>query len=647
MIGQLLDGRYQVIQILGAGGFGQTYIALDTRRPGNPKCVVKYLKPIASNPGLLETARRLFKSEAETLEQLGNHDQIPRLLAYQDKEFYLVQEFVQGHTLSGELNPGRRWEEREVIQMLQEVLSILEFVHNQGVIHRDIKPDNLIRRDSDRKLVLVDFGAVKQVQTEMAMAQGQMSATVAIGTPGYMPSEQGRGMPRPASDIYSLGMIGIQALTGLMPLQLPEDNQTGEIIWHHLASVTPGLAAVLTKMTSYHFKDRYQSAGEVLQALQELTNAYPPTQPPAYTPPPTPSTSQQHTVAVVPNNPSQPQVRTPTAPVAPVSRPPRVFPLLLGVGVAAACVGVGAVAFKAAQQRTSSSKTCFAVVTPDSNIRSEPSSSTRQNIIRTVQSQTNIPVTGRRTQGGWIEVKLDDGRLAWAHTEVMENNQQITSCLKANKRPFQVVDDALLITKRPSPSPTPKPTNSATPSPDKADKPTVKDEGRAIFAKAVEKFQAGDLPGAIALAKSIPPTSSAYPQVKEALQEWPNNWRIAQSKFINAQKAFDEGRWQDVIAFGKDPSFPQIRFWRDKLQQLVVTAEKNQKAPDASPSPSPSPSESPSPSPSPSPSESPSPSPSPSPSESPSPSPSPSPSASPSPSPSESPSPSPSVSPTT
>jgi serine/threonine-protein kinase len=136
------------------GGFGQTYIAQDTRRPGNPICVVKHLKP-GTDPRVFDTAKRLFNSEAETLEKLGNHDQIPRLLAYFDEnqEFYLVQEYIEGHTLAEELIPGKRWSESQVIQLLQEVLEILEFVHRQGVIHRDIKPDNIIRRASDNKLV--------------------------------------------------------------------------------------------------------------------------------------------------------------------------------------------------------------------------------------------------------------------------------------------------------------------------------------------------------------------------------------------------------------------------------------------------------------------------------------------------------------
>ncbi|MBD2514598.1 serine/threonine protein kinase [Nostoc sp. FACHB-973] len=272
MLGQLLDGRYQVLQVLGGGGFGQTYIAQDTHRPGFPKCVVKHLKPVTRSPEFLETARRLFSSEAETLEQLGNHDQIPRLLAYfeHNQEFFLVQDFIEGHTLKAELTPNERWTENRVIELLQQILGILQFIHSHNVIHRDIKPDNIIRRQQDGKLVLIDFGAVKQMQTQLLTVPGHTGASIIIGTPGYMSTEQGQGKPRPNSDIYSLGIIAIQALTGLHPISFEEDSDTGEISWQHHAKVSSELASVLSKMVLHHFKQRYQSAAEVLRTLNHL-----------------------------------------------------------------------------------------------------------------------------------------------------------------------------------------------------------------------------------------------------------------------------------------------------------------------------------------------------------------------------------------
>jgi serine/threonine protein kinase len=324
MLGKLLDRRYQVIQSLSGGGFGQTYRAEDTRRPGNPICVVKHLKPASSDPNYLQTARRLFNSEAETLEQLGNHDQIPRLLAYfeEDQEFYLVQEFIVGHLLNTELNPGKSWTEKQVITFLQDVLKILSFVHSYGVIHRDLKPDNLIRRDSDGKLVLIDFGAVKQVRTVTATPD-LINATVAVGTPGYMPREQILGRPQPSSDIYSLGIIAIQSLTGLHPTQFQEDSTTREISWQQWVQVSPGLASVLNQMIRYDYRSRYPSANEVLDAIAQLNT-------PSVAPTILPKTPP------LPINPTQ-ALSTPPAREKPASNK---FPLILG-GMMIVVVGVG------------------------------------------------------------------------------------------------------------------------------------------------------------------------------------------------------------------------------------------------------------------------------------------------------------------
>lgn len=284
MLGKLLGARYQIIQVLGAGGFGETYIAEDRQRPGYPRCVVKRFRPTNQNTSFLTVARRLFYTEAETLEKLGRHDQIPRLLAYfeEDKEFYLVQEFIEGRSLSDELGTGKKQSEAYVLNLLEDVLLILSYVHNQGVIHRDIKPSNLIRRNSDGKLVLIDFGAVKSIETQMAgEPKDQMELTVGIGTQGYMPCEQLAGKPRFNSDIYALGMIAIKALTGIQPLQLPNSPQTHEIIWQNHAQVSPSLAAILDKMVRYHWSDRYQSVSQVLEALGQISSPVPQTELPS------------------------------------------------------------------------------------------------------------------------------------------------------------------------------------------------------------------------------------------------------------------------------------------------------------------------------------------------------------------------------
>ncbi|MBD6616712.1 protein kinase [Komarekiella sp. 'clone 1'] len=268
VIGSILRGRYKITKVLGAGGFGNTFIAEDMDLPGNPPCVVKQLRPAQTEPKVLQIARRLFESEAEVQYRLGNHDQIPGIFAHfeENQEFYLVQEFIDGHSLDQELTPGKPLPEIQVIAILYDILKVLEFVHQHNVIHRDIKPSNFIRGKQDQKLVLIDFGAVKQIEQTTT---GESLSTVVIGTRGYMPSEQVRGKPRFSSDIYAAGIIGIQALTGFYPTQLKEDPYTGEILWQHQAEVSDEVAAILDKMVRYDFRERYQSAAEVLQALEE------------------------------------------------------------------------------------------------------------------------------------------------------------------------------------------------------------------------------------------------------------------------------------------------------------------------------------------------------------------------------------------
>lgn len=278
MQGTILSGRYYIIRHLGGGGFAQTYLAEDRQRPGNPQCVVKQLKPnVQSNDPnylfTLQTARRLFDSEAEVLEKLGEHPQIPRLLAHfeENQEFYLIQEFIEGHDLSREVTPGKMLSESYVIALLEDILQTLEYVHQQNVIHRDLTPANLIRRQSDGKIFVIDFGAVKEIGTQVVNSQGQPQQSIVIGTPGYIPEEQRIGRPQLSSDIYAVGIIGIQALTGIIPQKAP--GASSEIIWRNpTLQVSLGLANILEKMVRVDFRLRYQSATDALQAVRGLVN---------------------------------------------------------------------------------------------------------------------------------------------------------------------------------------------------------------------------------------------------------------------------------------------------------------------------------------------------------------------------------------
>ncbi|AFY35994.1 bifunctional serine/threonine-protein kinase/formylglycine-generating enzyme family protein [Calothrix sp. PCC 7507] len=290
--GTILRNHYKILYVLGSGGFGDTYLAVDLDLPDQPKRVVKHLKP-NSDPRVLQIVRRLFDSEAQVLYRLGNDsDQIPKLFAHFEEqgEFYLVQEFVDGEDLSKEIIVGKKLTETEVTKLLQEILEVLAVVHKKNIIHRDIKPQNIMRRRQDSKIVLIDFGAVKEVNTMMLNTEGQTSVSVTIGTVGYMPSEQATGQPKLCSDVYAVGMLGIHALTGIQPHQLPKDSTDGEVIWRNGANVSEQLAMVLNKMVTYHFRDRYFSAEEVLQALQPpKPQRRQPPPPPIPTPTPTPT----------------------------------------------------------------------------------------------------------------------------------------------------------------------------------------------------------------------------------------------------------------------------------------------------------------------------------------------------------------------
>ena len=272
----VLDGRYEVFKELSAGGFGITYLAKDLRRPGQPQCVVKQLRPQRDfSSDQWQVARRLFDQEAEILERLGRHDQIPLLLAHfeENGNLFIVQDFIQGRTLRDELKAVKRLPENDVITLLRQGLTVLAYVHQQGVIHRDIKPENLIRRQ-DGVICLIDFGIVKEFsvqhlgRTTVTPESKQMSTTVSIGTYGYVPSEQGRGKPLPASDIYALGMVAIEALTGQLPRDFNIDPSTGEVVWQPGVQVSTVLANVLTKMVRQHYSRRYANCETVLKDLE-------------------------------------------------------------------------------------------------------------------------------------------------------------------------------------------------------------------------------------------------------------------------------------------------------------------------------------------------------------------------------------------
>jgi serine/threonine-protein kinase len=271
----VLRRRYRIIKPLGKGGFGATFLAQDLSLPGVPSCVVKQLRPTAKSRRVLEMAQELFQREAKTLGKIGNHPQVPRLLDYfvGKQQFYLVQEYIDGCTLKQEVRNTGTYNEEKTQAFLREILPILDYIHFQEVIHRDIKPANIIRRRQDNHLVLIDFGAVKDEVSQVSMmGTGETAFTnFAIGTNGFAPPEQMSLRPVYASDIYAVGMSCIYLLTGQSPNRLQHDPMTGELLWRSQITVSEGFAQILEKMLEMSVRHRYQSAQQVLDALDALT----------------------------------------------------------------------------------------------------------------------------------------------------------------------------------------------------------------------------------------------------------------------------------------------------------------------------------------------------------------------------------------
>jgi len=265
---QILDTHYRIRQFLCMGESVKTYLVEDAAIP-EQQFIVKQLHPETSNPQHLTWLRQSFFKEAKILQQLGQeHDKIQKIFAYleENKEFYIVQECIYGHQLAEEILVGFPLREDQVINLLLEILEILLFVHNHNVIHQDIQPASIIRRHSDNKLVLVDFGSVQEI------------VTATVGNIEYVPIEQLQGQPQYNSDIYALGIIAIAAIMGLSHdeisrLQSQKNLLTGEIIWHEgTIKISKELTQIINKMVRFDYRKRYQSVTEVLNDLQQLKN---------------------------------------------------------------------------------------------------------------------------------------------------------------------------------------------------------------------------------------------------------------------------------------------------------------------------------------------------------------------------------------
>ena len=277
----LLRERYRAIKPLGRGGFGRTFLAVDEDKPSKPRCAIKQFFPLSQGTSSSEKAAELFNREAVRLDELGKHPQIPELLAHfqQERYQYLVQEFIEGENLQQELVRNGPFSANQILSLLNDLLPVLQFVHSRSVIHRDIKPPNIIRRRFSQtpiiytyptltgELVLVDFGAAKLVE-------GLRETGTVIGSPEFVAPEQIRGQAVYASDLYSLGVTCIYLLTQISPFDLFDIHQD-VWVWRDFLKVQidPKLSRILDKMIESSLSRRYKSVAEILQDLQPQQSA--------------------------------------------------------------------------------------------------------------------------------------------------------------------------------------------------------------------------------------------------------------------------------------------------------------------------------------------------------------------------------------
>ena len=260
-----LNDRYMALKLIGQSGFGRTFLSVDLAKVEKPLCVIKQFFP---NLGIDRAkASKLFHNEAERLKQLGEHLQIPNLLDYleQDGQQYLIQEFIDGRNLEQELSKRSAFAESDIQQLLNDLLPVLQFMHDRQVIHRDIKPANIIRRAADQKLILVDLGAAKSVTGTALLRTG-----TTIGSAEYTAPEQVRGRAVFASDIYSLGATCVHLLTQMSPFDL-FDTSDDRWVWRDYLShpVSERLAQILDRMLQNATSRRYESANQVLADLRQ------------------------------------------------------------------------------------------------------------------------------------------------------------------------------------------------------------------------------------------------------------------------------------------------------------------------------------------------------------------------------------------
>ena len=600
---RLIADRYQVLEILKKDGCLESLLAQDTQDSHKSKCLIKqlvgsdYITPgTLHKPRANKTAKRRLIREAEILYKLSHSPGIPQILSCfkEDEDYYLVQEFIEGKPIAEELPTGKRcgqrWSEAQCLEMLQEVLDILELIHENRAIHCNLNPNNLIRRASDGRLILIDFGAVQPVRP--FPPRRKIPMTVAMGTFGYLPPEQLTSYPQPNSDLYSLGLLTIEALTGLHPGQL-EVDASGKILWQDelLVAVSEELVTIVNRMVVNQYQKRYQSVAEVKEAIASLLS---------------------------------PEEQYLTLDATDVDR----VSSMVEVGVEEP-TGIDEI----------TGETTGTTETDDSyqsilveKIASEEYSDSENPVTETAPiAETPEPVTNQAVEVGVEEpTGTDEIRAETTETTETDDSHQSILVEKIASQEYSEnqVTETAPIAETPEPdtnqaieiSSLNESTSSDSLESDRCEvesenfadriihlpglKSVIKkkpsflvtfaiastivnawvscvglfhlfriipsDLGLEAFNEAQELYQAGDLSEAIALAKSVRWDSSAYQQAQSALEDWQIQSEKAAAQFQVIETAWEEERWVDVLTLAAD--MPAISYWQDRIAPLIDLA---------------------------------------------------------------------------
>ena len=513
LVGQILQERYQIIEVLNNSAFSQTYLAVNFVRPDLPKCIIKFYRYQNNSSHIYITSKDIFLQEIKTLEKLSSHAQTPQLIDYFEQEnqgFYLVQNFIEGQFLSASLAQRKQydfcWREKQVWHLLHNILGILQFIHNQGIIHCDLQPSNIIKRSLDNNWVILDFSSA-QLMSSLSKEQKieklvRLKTKTIINPSGYLAPEQLISQPHISSDIYALGIIAIQALTGIEPKKLQLDFETGELIWQCFlpqqktrSEFSENLLTVIEQMVSYKIENRYQAITEVIQDLEEV------------------KLPEKSSITVFGEN------QWPGVGANPLKIISKQLPNSGNYEVEE-CNKTPKLEFKKEilREEYAENSNLEQKIKCDKNITLKKNYSDQESKITPVKFSKLMPLVA----GIGITILFIN---AW------------TVSFGRKNLPKALASD--LEIKR--------------------------------LLKADQAYQQGNLKKAIALAQSISKDSSVYEESQIVIEEWQQEWQQASKQFELVEKAFQQKKWQNVLKEAQ--KMPDIFFWQEKQLSLVEQAK--------------------------------------------------------------------------